>query len=261
MAPRSHPGSLTTPVRWVRFTLFFNSDLPPRSADLADFIQHFRAEYPVVSEDPPLASFKKREPSVEFLGRGAPWPLPFTQMENPETGRKLIFQSDRVGVSWHFDAEASDMKYPGFDELSAIAHDAFEKFQESLGESGCEIVIRGAECHYENLLTGLSAHDYVVSRLGGVQGGADRRAEGIDLEEFSFDAHFHEGDNEPVWVEVLPDADGTQLTITTRCEDDAAEADQRADLARVLLDRAHDHATLTYDRWGSISTSGEAENA
>lgn len=239
----------TPPVRSVRLAFYFETAERLTAAHTSALFELWRPEYPEIVQSPPRAPVTEPTQDIGFIGQDDYWPLPFTEMENPDSGKSIFFQDDRFGVLWNFDPDLDRAPaYPGFDELRKELLARFERFCDAVKSSGgSEVRVQIAECTYTNEMPDVAIDQYAFGILTHWAQGYESAPSVREGTMFSRHYHFEGDPDRPVWVSASaagPDT-GMTLRITTRHE-------AEEELSPVAgIEAAHEDLITTFVQWSS----------
>lgn len=231
------------PVRTVRLAYYFRTPEPFLGIHVGSLFDLWREDYPMASETPPRAPIDEAPEDLALIGDSSNWPVPFVTFENPESWKSIFFQNDRFGLLWDFaGGNEDDLRYPGFDTLSAEMDEKFSAFCSALQARGASVPeLTSAECYYANEIDGIRIADYVVGFLTNWSPNISASAPELTEGGASFSRHYHLGEEKDrmAWVSVSGDErDSVTMRITARVEDvaDRSPAEVLRETHDMLID-------------------------
>src|SRR4051794_21713554 len=116
------------PVRRTTLTVFIE---PVENFDLEMITRLHRRwseRFPAVKQSFPRPRPDELPDATPFGSATGWFPLPAVIQVSSSLSRTISYQFDQISLSWHFDPEAADTTYPGFEVLSRELHSNFEYF-------------------------------------------------------------------------------------------------------------------------------------
>jgi uncharacterized protein (TIGR04255 family) len=236
------------PVRVTVFTVFFQ----PFDLDLSvvtDLRNEWAGSYPGFKQVSPLSRRSDLLPTSDLFTLR--WPMPAAQMADSSLSRTLAFQFDQFSLKWKFDTDAEQSAYPGYATLADELVDRFTEFVRIVdAASDSTITVEGCQCFYTNTLDGIGGRKWLTSFLSvdGTAGLLD------DAEHFGFRIYREdELDGLRRSVSLQMDAGRQQrpevdiAAVATPAEDSANTNTEPRELARRLLDAAHNLENQTFE--------------
>lgn len=163
MTATSHDLRLKNPpVRYVRLTVDFKSSLPIQNWHLDQFYGRVADDYPIREEVAPKTPIENENQEILIAGtRG--WPIPRTILSRQS--KTLEVQEDQLAVTWNFDEDSKDNKYPGFETLLADITNKYGMLEFSLKEFENELEPTRVECLYGNEIEKVTGRDLLLGVL------------------------------------------------------------------------------------------------
>lgn len=236
------------PVRMTVFTVYFR----PFDLDLS-IITALRNEwaerYPGFKQVPPRIRRAGLLPAADPFSLS--WPMPAAHLVDSSLARTLAFQFDQFSLTWNFDTEGGQSRYPGYDVLAEELIARFTEFTSIVNDkSDSTVTVDGCKCFYTNAIADIGGHEWLTSYLS-VDGSA---AFLEDASHFGFRLH-REDEVDSVRRSVVvqmdagreqpPEVDISAVAVPSAgAEVLPAEAQP---LARILLDLAHDLENQTFE--------------
>lgn len=150
------------PVRFVRLTVDFKASLPIQNWHLDSFFDQVSTDYSLREEVAPKPSAESDGQEV-VIAATRDWPIPRTVLSRQS--KTLEVQEDQLSVTWSFDEQTEDNKYPGFETLLGDITGKLDLLRRSLGESANDLEPTKVECFYGNEIEGVSGRDLLVGVL------------------------------------------------------------------------------------------------
>lgn len=197
-------------------------------------------------------------PSVSPFQSAPGWfPLPSVTLFSSSLSRAISFQFDQVSLSWHFDTDAADSSYPGYRTLSKELHTNFEYFAETVEQlSDKPLKVQGCQVEYENQLDTVDSVDWIVGYLSDWKTAATNRLEGAEYIGFrwrnGFEVNDENGTRRTAHIQLGSGADYESAdldiyALSLPIEGSTTDAEAPTELARRLLDDAHDLENSTFE--------------